>query len=380
MTGSKATMSTLFAVVTAAACVTNAWATTGEQFGKSIARSLQDGDAQRFTAFVDRDVLMDQALTGMKGNDEFVAGVRGGLERGLAQVGTILIRNMGPGEKLSYLRTRNVEGVTRVLVRLDLGDRGLNYMEFFVDEGPDGSWVIYDWLDYVQGQTYSESLRMALAFMVKENPSLVYRMLGLPEVDRTAATQIAELGDLGQQGEWGRWLEVYHTLPQNLRNSRVLLVNRIVAANVAENMDEYMNAMADLHTHHGDDPTLSLALVDYYIFAGDYARAHRAVDRLDEYTGGDAAVTNLRSGIALHKGDNAACVRHARQAIAQDADYEDPYWNLMVAGSRAGDYKAAMEGVRGLESRFGYELSEDALVGNEEFAGLMKSEEWGEEK
>jgi hypothetical protein len=134
--------------------------------------------------------------------------------------------------------------------------------------------------------------------------------------------------------------------------------------------------MADLHTHHGDDPTLSLALVDYHLLKGDHARAYQAVDRVERYTGGDAALTNLRSGIALHKGDNASSIRFARQAISEDADYEDPYWHLMVAGSRAADYGAAMEGVRELEGRFGYEFSEDELMESEDFSGLLASKEW----
>ena len=106
------------------------------------------------------------------------------------------------------------------------------------------------------------------------------------------------------------------------------------------------------------------------------APAYQAVDRLDRATGGDAALTNLRSGIALHQGDHDASVRHARRAIAEDPDYEDPYWHLMLAGSRAADYAAAMDGLRALETRFGYALSEDDLMGSEDFAGLLASEEW----
>jgi hypothetical protein len=134
--------------------------------------------------------------------------------------------------------------------------------------------------------------------------------------------------------------------------------------------------MSDLHANQGDDPTLSLALVDYYLLMGDFARAYRAVDRLDEYTGGDAALTNLRAGIALYEGDNPASIRYARQAVSQDANYEDPYWNILVAGSRAGDYGAAMEGLRALETRFGYEFSEEQLTENEDLSGLAASEEW----
>jgi hypothetical protein len=119
-----------------------------------------------------------------------------------------------------------------------------------------------------------------------------------------------------------------------------------------------------------------LALVDYYLLTGEFAQAYQAVDRLDEYTGGDAALTNLRAGIALYEGDNPASIRYARQAISLDAGYEGPYWNIMVAGSRAGDYKAAMEGVRGLETRFGYEFSKDELMESEDLSGLAASEEW----
>ena len=363
-------------VVLLAATITGASAATVEEFGETIARTLQEGDADGFTALVDKDTLADRALSGMKGGDDFVSEVRKGLHMGLSQVGAVLTNNMGPDARVSYVRARTVDGVSRVLVRLDLGDRGLNYLDFFVHEPPDGSWQVFDWLDYVQGQAYTSSLRMALAFTVSENPSLMHRLLGLPEVDSAVVQQIGEMGKLSQRNEWVRWLEIYETLPARVRHSRVMLAGRVAAAATLDSMDDYMSAMADLHTHHGDDPTLSLALVDYYILTGDYDSAYRAVDRLEHSTGGDAAVTNLRSGIALYAGDNATSIRHARQAISEDPDYENPYWNLMTAGSRAGDFKTAMEGVLALQRRFGYELSEDALMASGEFSGLLASEEW----
>jgi hypothetical protein len=376
MTNSSRKNIALVAVVMSVVFVTHAQAVPVEDFGESVARALQEGDGAGFTVLMDKHSVLDRTLEGMEGSEEFVVGLRMGLERGLSQVGTVMVKNLGPAVKVSYLRTRTVQGASRVLVRIDLGDRGINYIDFFVHERPDGSWGIFDWLDYVQGQTYTESLRMAMALVVKEKPSLVSRLLGLSNVDERSAKQIAEMGKLGQQGDWAGWLEVYRTLPANLRNSRVLLTIRIAAASGLGNQDEYLSAMSDLHANQGDDPTLSLALVDYYLLTGDFAKAYQAVDRLDKYTGGDAALTNLRSGIALHEGDNPASIRYARQAISLDAGYEDPYWNIMVAGSRAGDYKAAMEGVRGLETRFGYEFSEVELMENEDLSGLVASKEW----
>jgi len=134
--------------------------------------------------------------------------------------------------------------------------------------------------------------------------------------------------------------------------------------------------MADLFAHYGDDPKLSLALVDYHLMTGNHEKAFEAVDRLDAYTGGDAALTNLRAGTALHQGDHSRAIGQARRAIEQDEAYEDPYWQLMVAGARAGDYPAAMQGVSALEQRFGYEFSEEQLAQNDDFAGLLASEEW----
>jgi tetratricopeptide (TPR) repeat protein len=184
------------------------------------------------------------------------------------------------------------------------------------------------------------------------------------------------MGKLSQQNDWEGWLEGYRTLPDNVRNSRVRLTTRIGVASAAGNEDEYKSAMSDLHANQGDDPTLSLALVDYYLLTGDFARAYEAVDRLDKYTGGDVALTNLRAGIALYEGDNPASIRYARRAIAQDEGYEDPYWNILVAGSRAGDFEAAMEGLRELETRFGYEFSEDELTASEDLSRLAASEAW----
>jgi hypothetical protein len=376
MTSSPRKTLTLFAVVVSVVVITNARVVPVEEFGRSVTRTLQEGDGAGFTAFMDKETMTDRALENMEGSEEFVARLKTELERGLSQVGAIVVRNLGPDVELSYLRTRTVQGVSRALVRVDLGDSGINYLDFFVHERPDGSWVVFDWLDYMRGQTYTESLRMAMALMLKEKPSLMSRLLGLSNVDEGSARRIAKMGKLSQQNDWEGWLEVYRTLPDNVRNSRVLLTTRIGVASAAGNEDEYKSAMSDLHANQGDDPTLSLALVDYYLLTGDFARAYEAVDRLDKYTGGDVALTNLRAGIALYEGDNPASIRYARRAIAQDEGYEDPYWNILVAGSRAGDFEAAMEGLRELETRFGYEFSEDELTASEDLSRLAASEAW----
>jgi hypothetical protein len=376
MTSSTRKILVSLAVVVSAVFITHARAVPVEEFGQSVVRTLQEGDGAGFTAFMDKETMAHRALEGVEGSEEFVARLRTELERGLSQVGTIVVRNLGPESELSYLRTHTVQGVSRVLVRIDLGDSGINYLDFFVHERPDGSWSVFDWLDYMRGQTYTESLRMAMALMLKEKPSLMSRLLGLANVDAGSAMRIARMGKLSQQGDWEGWLEVYRTLPDHVRNSRVLLTSRIGVASAAGNEDEYLSAMSDLHANQGDDPTLSLALVDYYLLTGDYSRAYEAVDRLDEYTGGDVALTNLRAGIALYEGDNPASVRYARQAIAQDVGYEDPYWNILVAGSRAGDYEAAMEGLRELEARFGYEFTRDELMASEDLSRLAASEAW----
>jgi hypothetical protein len=349
---------------------------TVEAFGQKVAEALQSGNGAAFTGFIDREVLTGQVLAGMEGDEKFMSGVRSGLNRGLVQIGDLLVNNLGPSTRLKYLRARTIEGNTRVLIRVDLGERGLNYLDLMVKQRPDGSWSIVDWHDYAQGQTYTTSLRMALALMVPDKPSMLRELFNLPNIDTALVKRIASMGNYGRQGDWAGWLEVYRTLPEKVRQSRVLLVGRMAASTMTGDDDEYMASMADLHTYHGDDPTLSLALVDYYLIREDYTQAFAAVDQLDRYTGGDAALTNLRSGLALYKGDNGASVKYARQAIAEDVLLEDPYWNLMTAGSRAGDYKAAMEGVVGLEKRFGYEFSEEDLLASEDFSGLVQSEEW----
>lgn len=376
MNTSKLEFVPLVVLVTCVAFVFNVPATPAEPFGDDIVRTLLDGQAEQFTAFVDAQTLIDRALSDFQANDDVVAELKKGLEQGLSRVGVVMINTLDTSARLTHVRTRTVEGVERVLVRVDRDDRGIDYLDFFVHEREDGSLGIYDWLDYAQGQTYTESLGVIIALMMQDEPSYVSRLFGLSEVDKKLAKQIAEMGAAGQRAEWSHWLAIYADLPPQVRSNRILLVTRMAAANASGDSGEYMNAMADLNEHHGNDPTLGLALVDYHTLSGDYAKAYATLDRVDELTGGDAALTNLRAGVALHAGEHSASIRHAHEAIAQDVDYEDTYWNLMLAGARSGDYEAAMEAVRILERRFGYVFSEDQLRANEDFSGLLASKEW----
>jgi len=350
------------------------------ELANEVVDTLKRGDGPGLTALVDTEMLAFRALMGVQVTDLQRANLKAQLTNLLAQLGDEIMRTAGPSPRPAFVRILGLDaGCKRILVRLDRGELGLHYMAFFacVGKGPEGwAWTIFDWYDYARGQTHSDTLKMAVALIQPNQQHLYREFFGLAAPDAGVVEKLQRLGRHSFEGDWAGWLQVYRTLPEEARNSRALLIGRQSAAGIVGDRQEYLNALQAMETHHGDDVTLSLFLLDYYVLQGDFRAARSMIDRLKRLTFDAPGIADIRAGVALRQGDAISAMTHARLAISLDPGFESPYWNLIRAGATAGDYQAAMKGVTGLRERFGYELSATDLMERGDFRKLVESEAW----
>jgi hypothetical protein len=264
-------------------------------------------------------------------------------------------------------------------MRVDLGDGGLNYLDFILQKDKAGTVRIIDWHDYAKGQIYTDSLRQALVLILPDEKTLIEKLLGKDKVNRKAAKEFAALSLLSKQQKYAEWLEKYNGVSEKIKYNRLTLVTRVLMTSAIGDKDQYRLALRDVHKYLGDDPTLSLLLLDHYFYEGNFKAAHRALDRLDEYTGGDAAIDVLKANISLTEKNYPESIRYAQGALEQDAGYEGAYWTLLDASVNAKQYQTSVEAIKQLERHFGYAFNPEKLAktkGYEGFAGSAAFAKW----
>jgi tetratricopeptide (TPR) repeat protein len=350
-----------------------------DRAGRQIAAALNSGNAKNFALAIDKDALLDRVFDGMSQDEKRVKKIRGELYRALDQVGAVLNRNLGENGRLTFVRSRSIGSGHRALVRIDLGGQGLNYLDFILHVDKEGAIRIIDWHDYAQGQMYTDSVAQALVLLMPDEKSLIEKLLGKDNVDRKAAREMLELFKLARQQQYAEWLKKYNDSSDKIKHNRLTLITRTMISSAIKDNDQYRLALGDVHKYFGDDPTLSLVLLDYYFYEGDFRAAHMALDRLDKYTGGDAAIDGLRANIFLTEKKYPESISSARRAIEEDAGYEDAYWTLLDASVNAKLYHISVETIKKLEVDFGYTFNPEKLAkteGYEEFAGSAAFAKW----
>jgi tetratricopeptide (TPR) repeat protein len=234
-----------------------------------------------------------------------------------------------------------------------------------------------------KGQLYTDSVRQAIVLLLPEERSLLAKLLGTSGINKKEANQFVELGNLMKEQKYAEWLEKYAKLPDKLKNSRILLLTRILAAVATGDESEYRLSLKDLHDKMGDDPTLSLILIDYYFYENDFESAQKALDNLSEHIGGDASIDALKANIYLTAEDYTRSIKYAKKAIEQEAGYEDSCWTLMNAGIFGKKYETAVTAMEKLESDFGYEIIPEEFENTEEYKEFSKSKaykKWKEQR
>lgn len=350
-----------------------------EEAGHHIVAALSSGNAEALKRAIHKKVLLDRAFEGMYQKSQAVKEVRANLSSALDEAGSIMSGILAKGARLTFVRTRMVNSEHRALIRVNMGDRGLSYMDFILSKDTDGAVKIIDWHDYAQGQLYSDSLRQTLVLMLPQDEMLIRKLLKVSAVNEKIVRQFSELSRLSREKKYELWLEKYKELPDKLKHSRIVLVTRALITSAMEYSDEYRLALKDVNRYHGDDPGLSLLLVDHYLLERDFKAAHRALDRLSDFTGGDAAIDFLRANICLAEKNYHQSTKYAQTAIRQDSNFEDAYLTLLVASVYSRQYDITVNTLERLEFHFGYEFEPDEIArlsGYEEFSKSLLFAAW----
>jgi hypothetical protein len=117
-----------------------------ERFGRKTVDTLISGDGKAFTEALNQEAVLDNVFEGISTDDKTVRELRKGLAMGLSRVGEVMVRNLS-GANMKFLRSRNKGSERTALMRIDFGDKGLNYLDLILEKNKKGNIKIVDWYD-----------------------------------------------------------------------------------------------------------------------------------------------------------------------------------------------------------------------------------------
>lgn len=340
--------------------------------GEAIAAAINNRDVDGVLATIDVDAVSKLVLKDLALKDADRDALRKGLPKGLRN-------NLGIGMKsieasngsAKYVRSGTRGAKRYVLVRMDLGDQGTDYVEYFLT--PAGK--VEDWYVHSMATLYSTSARLSLATLFKTE-SMLYGLFG----SRIASSaDVKPFTDLRLNLQAQDYAAAYRTLerfPDDFRKTRQWALMRVTYA-ARMNDETHRAALRHLAANFPTDPELQFIFIDHHLFEEQFDRALGSVTALEEAIGGeDGATANLRGTILASAKRFEPAAAACRRGMALEPDHKPAYWCLVNVGLATKSGKIAIEGLKAYERAFSIEFNLDKLAALEPYHAVARTPEF----
>ncbi len=339
-----------------------------------IVSAFNERNPERFCSVLNFDHLArlsaEKSFEVKTEQDNFVKGFLSTTSQACNQI----IQNVQrSGGQAKFLRITKRAGSDRILVRLDLGESGFDYMEYLAERKANGDYQVIDWYQLSTGQLFSDTIGAISRLMIDPNPGLVMKFLGVKKVDQDVVDQIRTMTNLIREGKFDEASDTYTKLPSHVKDKRIMITVGMTAAIRGGNEARYKELLGDLAQHHGDDPSAAFMLIDYYFYQKTWDKVLASVDAIESRFGQDAMLELLRANVYLGNNELEKLEHHARKAIEIEPDFVDPYFTLSTGYVNAEKHAEAVKIFDVLVSKFGYQFNKDDFYAEPLYSKFVQS-------
>ena len=262
-------------------------------------------------------------------------------------------------------------------IRIDMGDHGIDYIEYQLERGKDGHYRVIDWYQLSTGRMFSESIGIASRVMIDPNPNMLKKLLGITEVDHDVVDVVKAIGEARRRADYVEANRLLESLSLEIRKTRIFLELGIGFANLLGDDALYKERLQMLADNHGDDPSAAFLLIDHFYYQGDADKALANIEIMEQQIGKDGYTAFLRANLFYELAKDAEKAKtHYWEAIDIEPSLEDPYHTLAYVYILESDFANAVDVYRLLERNFGVQYSRDDFYDTPEVNTFKASTEF----
>jgi tetratricopeptide (TPR) repeat protein len=264
----------------------------------------------------------------------------------------------------------------RAIVRYDLPDFQFNYHEYELRLDGRGRVVIVDWVDYLDGERFSDGVGFQLVALNPGKPA-VRKLVDFQGPTDQQVFQVTELLKASRDQQVDRYFDILDDLDEKLRSQRAVVLMSVHLTKATRNRRKLRTALIDVDKYFPEEPLYSLMLLDYYFPSRNYGEAMQALLRLQSRLGvQDAAMVARLSAASLVLGNKEDALSYAQQAVQIEPGLELGWWSALRARTALNQFDGAVEALDELEKTFGYTLGPEAFENDPSMADLLLSQEY----
>lgn len=256
---------------------------------------------------------------------------------------------------LTFLRFRDIDGQRIAMFRF-ISDSGINYIEWYLEETPDGKVLTWDYHSFSTGERASEILRRMWTPAVADMDPEIKKHMG--KDNRELAEHLDDIIGIQQaflQGDLAKAVDLYNKLPESLQINKQTMMLVMNARFQAGDMDGYAAMLERFAEAYPNAANLEIAYIDYHFINEQYDEVLKMVESLDRRVGGDIYLNVYRANVAYHRGDYAKACELIDEGLDEDRWLEDLYWSGVEFAMSQNDWPRVSKMLTGLEA-IGVEL------------------------
>jgi tetratricopeptide (TPR) repeat protein len=343
---------------------------------EEIVADLNSGSTDRFIAAINRDEFVGR-IFGLRLIDQRVKkSFRESMETQFSGMVSSTFGASKDNMRATLLGVESRGNRGRAVVRFDLPDFQFGYHEYELLLDADNNLVVVDWVDFLQGERFTDGVGMSLIMASPSKPA-VRKLIDFQNVKESDLFQFTELMKAARDRKAERYIEIINGLDERLARQRVVVLTSVQLTKQIRNRRMMRSALMEMARFYPEEPLYSLMLLDYYFPARRYDDALQALQRLSSRLDfDDSAMAARLSAAALVMGNPQDADAHADRSLGLEPGLELAWWSALRARAALADFSRAVEALQVLESEFGYELKPEALNRDPGLADLLASEEY----
>ena len=343
---------------------------------QEIVTDLNNNSLERFARAIDRDDMLER-IFGLRLIDQKIKqGFRENFDGNLIGILQSAFAGTEGNIRAAWLGFGSKGDRGKAIVRYDLPDFQFSYHEYELRLDGKGRVVIVDWIDYLDGERFSDGVGFQLVAMNPGTPA-VRKLLDFQGPTEQQTFQMTELLKASRDRQVDRYFEILDDLDEKLRSQRVVVLTSVHLTKATRNRRKLRTALIDVDKYFPEEPLYSLMLLDYYFPSRKYEEAMQALLRLQSRLGvQDAAMAARLSAASLVLGNSEDALSYAEQAVQTEPGLELGWWSSLRARTALGQFAGAVEALDELEKTFGYTLGPEAFENDPSMADLLLSAEY----
>ena len=343
---------------------------------QEIVADLNNNSLERFAHAIDRDDMLER-IFGLRLIDQKVKqGFRESFNDNLPNILKSAFAATEGNIRAAWLGFGSKGDRGKAIVRYDLPDFQFNYHEYELRLDGKGRVVIVDWIDYLDGERFSDGVGFQLVALNPGKPA-VRKLLEFQGPTEQQTFQMTELLKASRDLQVDRYFDILDDIDGKLRSQRAVVLMSVHLTKATRNRRKLRTALIDVDKYFPAEPLYSLMLLDYYFPSRKYDEAMQALLRLQSRLAvQDAAMAARLSAASLVLGKAEDALSHAQRAVQIEPGLELGWWSALRANTALDQHAGAVEALDELEKTFGYTLGPEAFENDPSMADLLLSAEY----